>query len=384
MNRDLICLCGPRSKYALTGVALAFDLLVDAMTKYSIPHRVVNATRGVVIHKSGAFNIRRAFDTTIVICQVWVSLLSCKTFYATMSTSTFGFIRDYFCIYFAYLLRRRSILHLHGGGFEDFYLSSSPLLQKLIRFNLSRTDTIIVLGELLKDQFNCVGGKIKNKIVVVPNGLTFGVKEPKKKSKTVKDHIRVELLYLSSLMPSKGFLDVINAMKIIESEYPKRFHLNLCGSFVTAKTEIEINVFNDETLINYIQKNKLQDCITYHGQVDGEKKHKLLKSARIFMLPTYYQWEGQPLSIIEAMAYSTPVITCKHKGIPELVESNITGIFVDPSSASSIVDGVLKITSDKKKYQFMSQASRKKYESSFSAQRHIHRLTNIILNYSLK
>ncbi len=380
MTRDLICICGPRSNHALTGVALAFDLLAEGLEKYSIPHRVVNATRGVVIHKSGAFTTRRAYETIFVILHVWVKLLSCKTYYATMSTSIFGFIRDYFCIYFAHLLRRHCILHLHGGGFEDFYLSSPPVFQKLIRSNLSRTDTIIVLGDLLKDQFYCVGEQIKNKIVVVPNGLTLGVKEPEKRTKTIQDHIHIELLYLSSLMPSKGFLDVINAMKIFESEFPDRFHLNLCGSFVTAKTEIAIEVFNEETLIKYIKKHGLQDCITYHGQVKGEEKHQQFQSAQIFILPTNYQWEGQPLSIIEAMAYSTPVITCMHKGIPELVEENITGIFVKPSSPSSIAEGILEIISDKKKYQLMSEMSRKKYEGGFTAKCHLKKLFKTILN----
>tara|TARA_B100000989_G_scaffold287540_1_gene257255 strand:- start:3223 stop:4365 length:1143 start_codon:yes stop_codon:yes gene_type:complete len=380
MNRDLICICGPRSKHALTGVALAFDLLVEGLENYSIPHRVVNATRGVVTHKSGAFTIRRAFDSLMVIFHVWVTLLSCKTFYATMSTSIFGFIRDYFCIYFAHLLRRRCILHLHGGGFEDFYLSSPPVFQKLIRSNLSRTDTIIVLGNLLKEQFYCAGDNIKNKIVVVPNGLTLGVKEPESKIKNIQDHTHIELLYLSSLMPSKGFLDVIDTMKIIESEYPNRFHLNLCGSFVKAKTESFTEVYNEESLNKYIKKHELKKCITYHKQVNGEEKHQQFQSAHIFILPTNYKWEGQPLSIIEAMAYSIPVITCRHKGIPELVEENITGIFVEPSSPPSIAAKVLEIATNKKMYQSMSEKSRKKYESGFTARCHLKKLFKTILN----
>jgi hypothetical protein len=81
-----------------------------------------------------------------------------------MSTSAVGFIRDFSTVAFARMLGRRVILHLHGGGFEAFYLSSRPWLQRLIHLNLRRVDQIVVLGELLKEQFYCVGDFIKQKL----------------------------------------------------------------------------------------------------------------------------------------------------------------------------------------------------------------------------
>ena len=380
-NFDQICLCGPRSDKAVTGVALAFDLLVEGAGNRAIPHRVVDATLGAAVSKSGTFSIRRSIDTLCVIGLVWWRLVSCKIYYATMSTSSVGFIRDYLTVGFAKLLGRRTVLHLHGGGFGDFYTSQKPWFQRLIRANLYRTDTIVVLGELLKEQFYCAGDFVKPKLAVVPNGLTFGVEEPAAKIKGLSSTGKIELLYLSSLMPSKGFFDVLQAMQLLETNQPGRYHLNLCGSFVDAKTETAVEVTDEHTLSAYIVTNGLSACVTYHGQVIGAEKDQQFAQANIFLLPTSYPWEGQPLSIFEALAFSISVITCCHKGIPELVKDGKTGVFIKFQAPESIASAVLQITSDTETYSSMSQSARRHYEQNFRRDEHLKRLISVVMNF---
>jgi len=375
-----ILVCGPRAKHAVTGVALAVDLLIAGLKLSGVEHRVVDATFGGGVAKSGTFAVKRALETVCVILMAWWNLLFCKCYYATMSTSSVGFIRDYLTVGFAKLLGRRAVLHLHGGGFEDFYTSQKPWLQGLIRANLKRTDTIVVLGGLLKEQFYCAGEFVKPKLVVVPNGLTLGVEEPPAAQKALINGQRIELLYLSSLMPSKGFFDVLQSMVFLEKQTPGRYHLNLCGSFVDAKTETAVEVTSEASLRAYIETHDLQDCVTYHGQILGAAKDQQFAQANLFLLPTSYPWEGQPLSIIEALAFSVPVITCYHKGIPELVEDGKTGVFVKPKSAESIASAVIEMTTDSDRYSKMSRAARQHYEANFRREVHLKRLISVVLD----
>jgi glycosyltransferase involved in cell wall biosynthesis len=376
--REKILLCGPRSASAITGVALAFDLLIEGAEVRGIPLRVVDATRGVTVSKSGTFSMRRSFDTLCVVVLVWWHLLRCQIYYATMSTSNVGFIRDYLTVGFAKLLGRRTVQHLHGGGFEDFYINGKPWLQRMIRANLRRTDTIVVLGKLLKEQFECVGDFVKPKLKVVPNGLTLGVEEPVAEMKPLPKGGRLQLLYLSSLMPSKGFFDVLQAVQLLDTQQPGRYHLNLCGSFVSAKTETAVEVHDEATLHAYIKGNGLEECVTYHGQVVGKQKEKQFTQANIFLLPTSYPWEGQPLSIIEALAFSIPVISCNHKGIPEMIECGRTGLFVRPKAPRSIASAIIDITEDSGRYSNMSLAAREHYEANFKRDVHLDQLTRAI------
>ena len=48
--------------------------------------------------------------------------------------------------------------------------------------------------------------------------------------------------------------------------------------------------------------------------------------------------EGQPISIIEAMASGNLIISTAHAGIPELVEEEVNGFLVNKKSPEEIYD----------------------------------------------
>lgn len=379
MSKFRVCLCGPRCTNSITGVGLAFDLLVMGMTNQSIDLKVVDSTLGLKVTKAGTFSPKRACETIVVICLVWFHLFRCQVYYSTMSTSFMGFIRDYLTIGFAKTIGCRTVLHLHGGGFEEFYLNARPWLQSLIRSNLKRTDSVVVLGERLKKQFYCTGNSIDRKLIVVPNGLTLGVDEPVPSIKRLPENGPIQLLYLSSLMPSKGFLDVLQAISTVNKLYPDRFHLNLCGNFVNAATEKDVPIRDETELLAYIRFLGITNCVTYHGQVVGQDKIFQFINAHIFLLPTLYVWEGQPLSIIEALAFSTPVLSCHHKGIPEQVKNGINGVLLQERTPQAIVTGLLFMTQCAKQFSAMSTAARKHYELNFRREVHLSKLVSVIL-----
>jgi glycosyltransferase involved in cell wall biosynthesis len=134
-------------------------------------------------------------------------------------------------------------------------------------------------------------------------------------------------------------------------------------------------------LLTYIKDNNLGNDITYHGQVLGCAKDAILRKSHIFLLPTYYPWEGQPLSIIEAMAYATPIISCKQRGIPEMIDEGINGHFVMPKDPKDIAEKIKAITSSSDKYMNYSEQSRIKYEKDFRREVHLDRLISKISTY---
>lgn len=382
-NTKILC-CGPLPKGNVTGVGLAFELLVKGLKSSKIECSVVDATFRGDVKNSGRFSFMRSFETIVVILSVWYRLTRCNIYYATMSTSFSGFWRDYFTVFMASLLRRRIVLHLHGGGFEDFYLSQNKWMKKRIVNTLKSTTNIIVLGELLKNQFKCVGDDVYKKLTVVPNGLTLGVEEPDYVVKKLPvDADVINLLYLSSLMQSKGYIDVLRALKsLMDVSTNQKYHLHLCGSFVKAKTESDAVIFDESSLEKYLLDNKLNKLVTYHNQVLGNEKDEMFKLANIFILPTYYPWEGQPLSIIEALAYGVPVISTRHKGIPEEVIDGVNGILVNAKSPDDIIKAIGYIISDSNKYTSMSQAARIHYESNFRREVHLKNLISKITGCS--
>jgi glycosyltransferase involved in cell wall biosynthesis len=62
-----------------------------------------------------------------------------------------------------------------------------------------------------------------------------------------------------------------------------------------------------------------QPGVFYHGFVQGEKKQAAFAEGGVFILPSNYANETQPLSIIEALATGLPVVASNIGGIPDML-----------------------------------------------------------------
>ncbi len=74
-------------------------------------------------------------------------------------------------------------------------------------------------------------------------------------------------------------------------------------------------------------RKKLNDRITYHGEAMGEIKNYILKNAKALLYLS--SWESFGLSVIEAMATGTPIITSNIPPFHETVEHGVTGFICD-------------------------------------------------------
>ncbi|MGB0743770.1 MAG: glycosyltransferase family 4 protein, partial [Opitutales bacterium] len=66
----------------------------------------------------------------------------------------------------------------------------------------------------------------------------------------------------------------------------------------------------------------------------GKEKAKLFQSAHIFVLPTRYKVEAQPLAVIEAMAWGSAIITTAVGELPSTVDQGCASIIVKPTAES--------------------------------------------------
>jgi len=71
---------------------------------------------------------------------------------------------------------------------------------------------------------------------------------------------------------------------------------------------------------------------------------EILAAADVFVLSSL--WEGNPLSVMEAMAAGKPVIATAVGGVPELVQDGINGILVPPGNVRALAEAMLKLADD--------------------------------------
>lgn len=372
-----VMLVGPRSTSdVVSGMRIGFDLLIAGFEALKLPHVVVNRSTGMEEKIVGTLTVRSLMANFYLFFIYWFNLFTVGTVYMTIGTSRFGFIRDAIMIWSAWLLGKRIVLHLKGGGFLKFHQESSPKIQSLLKITFARVDTIIVLGNLLIDQFSFVPG-ISKKLQVVPNGLPKELQNNSIKPKKLSEMASIKLLYLSNMIPTKGYLDVLEACKLLkERQIPVT--CDFCGSFVRTVND-EDNSFSEEQFHKLVAQLELDSVVKYHGTVRGSMKQEFLQQANLFLLPTFYPWEGQPISIIEALAFGIPVISTRYRGIPEQVINEYNGYLVSARNPLEIANAVETLWRNPQQYEEFSKNSLKHFKENFTQEAHLNRLMSILV-----
>ena len=251
--------------------------------------------------------------------------------YMTPGQSFLGFMRFSPYMILSFIKNTPCYIHIHGGNFRNMYDNLSFRKQKFLHYFFKRISGTIVLGNSLKNMFkNLVE---ENKIFVCENGVQDYVvattEEIEEKFENFNKNKKRKILYLSNLMKEKGILDLL---KVSEKFDEKEVEFNLAGAI-----EPEIKTIIDKYLKKYSKK------IIYHGIINGEKKKQLLLNNDIFILPTYYSNEGQPISILEAYVTGCSVITTNQGGICDIFQNEINGYQCIAKNVESIYLAIEKI-----------------------------------------
>ncbi|MEO2223848.1 glycosyltransferase family 4 protein [Priestia megaterium] len=261
-------------------------------------------------------------------------------FYFTISQTRGGNLRDLIILKLLKLQKKRCLAHLHGGYFRSLIDNDIPKWQKKLNYKyIEKLDGVIVLSESLKKNFLNMIDSDKIHIVAncVDDEYLISDMEFENKINKLSTLESLEVLYLSNFIKSKGYLDVLEMAKVekerAKNEQKKRLHFNFAGKFFRESEK--------ESFFRYIYENDLQEFVTYHGVVSGQKKKDLLRKSHIFVLLSRYPNEGQPISILEAMGNGMVIITTNHAGIPDIVQNGINGLVCNEVNPSTIMNYLL-------------------------------------------
>lgn len=72
--------------------------------------------------------------------------------------------------------------------------------------------------------------------------------------------------------------------------------------------------------------------------------------------------EGQPLGVVEAMAYGCPIVTTAVGGIPELIRDGVNGLLCPPRDPDCLAEKIIALIEDASMRERLGKAARKSYE----------------------
>jgi len=364
------------------GSSIYLKELTDSLTndKEFKVYAVNSSDRRNDISNMGKFdfsNIYYSIKSLLILTFVLI-LNKINILYVPISQNKLAYLRDGIAIVLGKVFKTKVIIHLHGSYFLEFYKNSSVLYKKFIDLTMKSSAGAIVLGNNLRSIFEKWFSD--NQIFVLPNFLEDYVKSIDLQNNTYHDSKLVRLTYLGNIMESKGILQVIKATEILLTS-KNNIYLQIVGKFgedpFTGMQEKEI------TNLVFDRVNKCSGNIKYLGQIaDINKKFSLLKNATdIFVFPSWYPVEGQPLVIIEAMQCGLPIISTKNCGaIDETVIDGYNGILVEKKNVKQLVNAIELLTKDEQLRKRMGENSRKLYEENFTPEKHLIKFKAIVKN----
>ena len=368
----------------LTGQTMAFQMVCEGLGERKLPFRLINLSGGEHQKAEGGFSLRRLRQLLKPFFKASLLLLSGgKILYLSATQNWFGFLRDSVFILLAALSGNRVVIHIHGGNYDGFYASLSPLRQCIVSSVIKQVDRILILGTSLYGMFD-FEPRLRRKIRVVYNGLPYHVRETAVEPKRLPldGNGRPKLLYLSNLIVSKGYLQVLEAVRILV--YQKGFDVecNFCGSFILASDVCPYSSPEEAEadFLARIKKTGLGGHAFWHGPVDGQEKLSYLNENHFFLLPTNFVYEGQPISIIEALAFGLVVVATPHRTIPDMLEQGKAGELIPFDRPDEIARVIESYIQEPRRFEAMSRASIERYRQVFTRKAHLQRLISCILS----
>lgn len=268
--------------------------------------------------------------------------------------SSFGgsFYRKLPIIYMASIFKIPIVNHIHGSAIADLYINASPKKKKLVEKCFDKCRYLIVLSEEWKEKISVV--KTSTPTVVVENYSVIHKECLCKKTSEIK-----QILFLGFITELKGCFDIPEIVEKVTRQYDK-IKVILAGSGEVKKVQ------------EILKKKKLEKYFIFPGWVKKEEKEKLLKTANLFLLPSYT--EAMPMSILEAMGYGLPIIASNVGGIPQLVEDGKNGFMVKPGDIDGFATAILNIIKNDDLNYEMGKSSLEKADEKYSLEGHIEKI----------
>lgn len=380
MNISRILAIGPKTKKSkgiTGGLSVMFDGFVDKATEQGIEVKVVNILQR---WNSSSFGVR-AVDISLNFVILFGILLKSVIFnkkidicYFTSSLSANGVMRDYVIVKMLNMFHVPVVAHQFGATTDHFTPAKTKIGENKFNWLIRYFSHIIVEGDLMRRQFE--GAPVKeDRITVLPNGLPETGRNALKPKDSPKGTFT--LFWLSNLIFTKGWLDVLEAMSILVNDYKLDVKCTFAGKFMPFKDDPVPMIYDENYFLNYIKEHDLGNNIVYYPALFGEEKNKKWLESNVFLLPSYYVNEGQPVSILEALSYGCVPIVTNYRHIPMMVNEQ-NGCFVEPKSPEQIADAVKYLIETPNVYSQKSKRCIEDFENKFSYENYSKQIFTIL------
>jgi L-malate glycosyltransferase len=235
----------------------------------------------------------------------------------------------------------RIVTTLHGTDIT--LVGQERNFWEITRFSINKSDGITAVSDYLKRETVDAFRVPADDIEVIPNFVDSRLygrdRHPCWKNTFLRDGEKM-VLHVSNFRPVKRIRDVVQIFARVAAEVPSR--LVLVGDGPDRTEAIE-----------EARARGITDRVVFLGKQDSVAE--IMACADLLLLPSTNESFG--LVALEAMASGVPVVATNAGGLPEVVETGLTGYLGEVGAVEEMADGAIHILRDDERWRRMSQAA---------------------------
>lgn len=243
-----------------------------------------------------------------------------------------------------------------------YFLETKGVSYKLGLRILKAFNSIRVLGESVNETLKSHG---LTSNIVIDNGVDI-LNQKHNTVKSIND-ASVTIGFVGALHEKKGIYVLVEIANLLKASNVN-FTLEIAGEWENTKDKVNVQ--------NYIEKNNLTKKINFSGLIHNDEKWEFYKKIDVFVFPSYN--EGQPLVLIEALAFGIPIICSGVGAIPDTIVSGYNGYIVDEFSAEMYVIKIINIIDDRLLYNEISLNNLNTFNKRFKVEDYFKNIHNWI------
>jgi glycosyltransferase involved in cell wall biosynthesis len=213
---------------------------------------------------------------------------------------------------------------------------------------INKANAVVAVSEKSAQALREVCGVTQPIVVrnpLLPDPLAGGWQRP---SDNPTGNSALRMSTFARLYVTKGLNFLLEAIAEVNKKYP----------------QVQFRVYGDgplrDELLAYAQQLGLDGIQIFVGAFNQQQLPEIMAQTDIYVMSSVL--EGQPLALVEAMAYGCPIVTTAVGGIPELIQDGVNGLLCPPQDPSCLAQKIISLIDNPELRKRLGDAARASYE----------------------
>lgn len=172
---------------------------------------------------------------------------------------------------------------------------------------------------------------------------------------TTAVHDPVVILFIGELLERKGVRILLDALDLLDERGVGAYELRIVGD-----NRPGLDPLKDQMVALITERGRAE---TMTGPLNRDEVYRHLSEADVYVFPTYT--EGQPFTVIEALAAGVPIVASDIQAIANMIEDGPNGRLLPISDTPGFADAIGELVADPDRRREISANNRRLASSRF-------------------